>query len=72
MKMKEDKYCDWRVKQALHTLTEAEEIKKDAKMMSLVRKEALKQQKAVNVTVKTIDEYNKMSAKDKARFIAGK
>ncbi len=37
-----EKYDKWKVENALRTLLEAEEIRKDKKMMSLVEKEKTK------------------------------
>lgn len=42
------KYDDWQVKDALRTLTEAEKIRSDRKLMSHVRRAAKEQAKALH------------------------
>ena len=42
------KYDKWAVEQAVRTLKEAEQIKQDAKMMALVKKQAKKELKAIS------------------------
>lgn len=43
-----DKYDNWAVQRAVDVLTQAEEIKQDAKMMKLVSKEIGKRQEALD------------------------
>lgn len=43
-----DKYNEWAVQRAVDVLTQAEEIKQDAKMMKLVSKEIGKRQEALD------------------------
>lgn len=43
----EEKYSDWRVRDAVDCLMRAEDIKQDAKMMGLVKKEIDKKVKSV-------------------------
>ena len=43
-----DKYNDWAVQHAVDVLTQAEEIRQDAKMMKLVSKEIGKRQEALD------------------------
>ncbi len=45
---KENKYDKWKVESALRTLKEAELLKKDKKMMSLVGKLAKKEMSAIS------------------------
>lgn len=58
MDMEEDKYGEHAVKCAAETLQKAEEIKKDPKMLALVKGEL---EKAAN-TIKSIKELRKVSA----------
>ena len=65
----DDKYDEWEVSSALRTLVRAEEIKKDSKMMKLVQTEAKKQKENTDLAVKTVADYNKLSDKDKSKFM---
>lgn len=60
---KEDKYDTWAVESAWRTIKDAEEHKKDAKMMGLVKAEAKKQEALAIEARKAVDLEQKIDAK---------
>ncbi len=64
-KNEESKYDEWAVDHALRTLCEAEELKKDSKMMELVQKKAKKKMASIKSVAGLRNEYNKMVGPDK-------
>lgn len=60
----DNKYDEYRVREALRIITEAEKIKKDSKMMGLVAKELKSQEKALLATKLSVDDMLKMSDKE--------
>jgi hypothetical protein len=62
MEMEEDKYCEWKVKEAAQTLVKAEEIKKDKEMLALVKAELEKSSQAI----KSIKELRGIASKKMA------
>lgn len=66
--MKDSKYDEWEVKRALETLTRADEIKKDAKMMGLIEKEFAKQEKSLALAKMSISEVMKLKKEDPEKF----
>ena len=66
--VEEEKYSEWRVKDALRTLTDAENIKKDIKMMNLIQKELSKQKDAYEMAKLTIDEVIKLQKENSEKF----
>lgn len=59
----EDKYSEWRVDHAYRTLKDAEEFKKDAKMMKLVGKLLKKEEKSIK-SLADLREKLKLSKED--------
>ena len=66
--IKDSKYDEWEVKSALETLTRADEIKKDPKMMGLVEKELKKQEKSLAMAKLSINEVMKLKKEDPEKF----
>lgn len=62
MEMEDDKYCEWKVKEAAQTLVKAEEIKKDKEMLALVKAELEKSSQAI----KSIKELRGIASKKMA------
>ena len=62
MQMEDDKYCEWKVKDAAETLVKAEEIKKDKEMLALVKAELEKSSQAI----KSIKELRGIASKKMA------
>lgn len=60
--MEDDKYCEWKVKEAAQTLVKAEEIKKDKEMLALVKAELEKSSQAI----KSIKELRGVASKKMA------
>ena len=60
--MEDDKYCEWKVKEAAETLVRAEEIKKDKEMLALVKAELEKSSQAI----KSIKELRGIASKKMA------
>lgn len=60
---KEDKYDTWAVESAYRTIKDAEEHKKDSKMMGLVKTEAVKQEKLAKDANAAIKLEQKVDAK---------
>ena len=62
MDMEDDKYCEWKVKDAAQTLIRAEEIKKDKEMLALVKAELEKS----SMAIKSIKELRGIASKKMA------
>lgn len=62
MEMEDDKYCEWKVKDAAQTLIRAEEIKKDKEMLALVKAELEKS----SMAIKSIKELRGIASKKMA------
>lgn len=66
--VKDSKYDEWEVREALETLTRADEIKKDSKMMGLVEKELKNQEKSLAMAKLSINEVMKLKKEDPEKF----
>jgi len=61
---KDSKYDEWEIKDALRTITRADEIKADPKMMKLIAAELTRQQEALAAAQKGIDGLVNMPDKE--------